>query len=171
MVAPGFLGVGLAKVPLRAASRPNGRDEVLWDEKGGSIRENGAETRRLFPRPAVLRLGDRPAGAVIGARGDDILVLKGVVRRDGIVGGGMDVNGVEVNVKGLNGFSETSLLLFFDGELKTAGSMFSLSISSKVEGSNGRLVCENSGLETEIFALPPDGDFCAKTPVLVSSHV
>jgi hypothetical protein len=49
--------------------------------------------------------------------------LAGVVRRDGTAGGGIDLEGGEK----VKGFSETSLLLFFDGERKRAGSMFSLS--------------------------------------------
>ena len=168
MVAPASFGVEWEKVPLSAASRLNGRDEVLREANGGSIREKGAETRRFLLSPVALRFGDLPAGAVIGARGDDILGLMGVLRRDGMVGGGIDLDGARENVKGLNGFSTTSLLLFLDGELKIAGSMFSLSNSSKVEGSHGRLVGENSVLETDMLALPFDGDFCAKMPGFVS---
>lgn len=115
-------------MPLRAASRLKGRVDVPRDANGGSIRVNGADTRRFLLMPAILRFGDLPAGAVIGARGDDILALAGVDRRDGTVGGGgIDIAGVSENVKGFAGFSQPSLLLFFDGEKRTAGSTFSLS--------------------------------------------
>ena len=163
MVAPGSLGVELEKVPLIAASRLNGRDDVLRELNGGSIRPNGAETRRFLCTPVALRFGERPAGAVIGARGDVMLALAGVLRRDGIAGGGIDLDGGE----NVNGLSETSLLHFLEGERKMAGSMFSLSYSSKLEGSNGRLVGENTVFEIEMLDLPPDGDFCAKMPGIV----
>ena len=163
IVAPGSVGAGLEKVPLIAASRLNGRDDVLREPNGGSIRPNGAETRRFLCTPMVLRFGERPAGAVVGARGDVMLVLAGVLRRDGTAGGGIDLDGGEK----VNGLSETSLLLFFEGERKMAGSMFSLSLSSKLEGSNGRLVGENNGFEMEMLDLPADGDFCAKMPGFV----
>lgn len=90
------------------------------------MREKGADVRRalLFSKPDALRfVGERPAGAVSGALGEDMLARAGVLRRDG--GGGIDLEGVMVNVKGLNGFSEASLLLFLVGELRLAGSTFS----------------------------------------------
>ena len=134
----------LEKVPESAASRLNGSEEDARDElkEGGSIRVNGADVRRFLPRrPGALRLvGDRPAGAVEGARGDDMLAREGVDRRAG--GGGMDFAAVMVKVKGLDTLSKASLLLFFDGDLRAAGSTFSLSYSSKTAGSKGRLVGE-----------------------------
>lgn len=133
MVAPApvfELVVGVEKVPERAASRLKGSDEEERDalKDGGSIREKGAEVRRalLFSKPEPLRLvGERPAGAVRGARGDDMLARAGVLNREG--GGGMDFEGDMVKVNGLNGFSEASLLLFLLGELRVVGSTFSLS--------------------------------------------
>lgn len=133
------------------------------------MRENGAETRRFLWMPEVLRLGERPAGAVNGARGDDVLALAGVLRRDGIIGGGgIELDGEREKVKGLNGFSETLLLLFFDGEQNMAGSTFSLSTSSNVEGSNGLFVGESTVFDIEILALPLNVELCAARPGLVS---
>lgn len=148
-------------VPFKAASRLNGSEDVPREAKGGSTRPNGAETRRVLFMLAILRLGERPAGAVNGARGDDMLDLAGVLRRDGMVGGGgIDLEGVMVNVKGLNGFSETSLLLFFEGELKMAGSTFSLFFSSYTVGSKGRLVGEKRLFVKDALAFPfVIGDF------------
>lgn len=65
-------------LPLIAASRLNGRDDDPRDEKGGSTRVNGAETRRFLEMPACFRGGDRPAGAVSGALGDEVLARAGV---------------------------------------------------------------------------------------------
>lgn len=115
-------------MPERAASKLNGSEEEERDvlKHGGSMREKGAEVRRalLLSIPEPLRLvGERPAGAVRGARGEDILARAGVLRRDG--GGGMDLDGDMVKVNGLNGFSEASLLLFLLGEVRVAGSTFS----------------------------------------------
>jgi hypothetical protein len=95
-----------------------------------------------------------------------MLGFTGVLIRDGTAGGGIDL-GAREKVKG---FSETSLLLFFDGERKRAGSMFSLSYSSKLEGSRGRLVGEKVVFEILMLDLPPNGDFCAKMPVLVRNE-
>lgn len=126
-MAPALLGVEEEKVPLKAASRLNGREEPR-EANGGSMRVKGAETRRVLFTPAALRLGERPAGAVMGLRGEDMLARMGVETRDGIVGGGgMALAGVREKVKGVAGFSKAWLLLFLDGELKVAGSMFSLS--------------------------------------------
>ena len=122
--------VGVENVPERAASKLKGSEgeerEALKD--GGSMREKGAEVRRvlLLSKPEPLRfVGDRPAGAVRGALGEDMLARAGVVRREG--GGGMAFEGDMVKVNGLNGCSETSLLLFLLGELSLEGSTFSLS--------------------------------------------
>lgn len=61
----------------------------------------------------------------MGARGEDMFARMGVDMRDGIVGGGgIAFAGVREKVKGV---AKPSLLLFFDGELKFAGSTFSLS--------------------------------------------
>jgi len=110
-------------VPLSAASRLNGRVLVLpRDANGGSMRVKGAEVRRFLLIPAILRFGERPAGAVMGARGDDMLARIGVVKRDGSGGGGIDFAGVIEKLKGL-----ASLLLFLVGELNVVGSTFSLS--------------------------------------------
>lgn len=131
MVEPAELDlVGVLVVdmlPLMAASRLNGRDEEPRDEKGGLIRVNGAEPRRLFEMPACFRGGDLPAGAVSGARGDETLARAGV--RAGSKGGGMDLTGVMAKVKGL---SLMPLLLFLEGE-NSEGSAFSESASSYVE--------------------------------------
>lgn len=114
-----------------------------------------------------MRFGERPAGAVMGARGDDILALVGVERREGTIeGGGIDVDGASENVNGLKALSSPSLLLFFDGEKSKAGSTFSLSLSSYSEGSKGRLAEAKEGfmLVKDGAALPLSGDFCASTP-------
>ena len=154
IVAPASLGVDFEKVPLSAASRLNGSPESLREESGGSMRDNGADTRRYLETPEALRLGERPAGAVNGACGGDIFALAGVVRRDGTVGGGgMELEGENEKVNGLNDFSETSFLLFFDGEQNMAGSTFSLSISPKVEGSNGLFDEESTFFDIDILVL------------------
>jgi hypothetical protein len=126
-----FVGVGLPTtdmLPLMAASKLKGSDERPRDENGGSTLVNGAETRRDFEIPACLRGGDLPAGAVRGARGDEVLGRAGV--RAGINGGGggMVFTGVDMMVK-VNGFSQESLLLFLKGE-NSEGSAFSPSASS-----------------------------------------
>lgn len=87
IVAPALIGAGVEKVPLRAASRLKGREEPR-EVNGGSIRVNGAEVRRLLLIPTDLRLGERPAGAVMGARAEDMLARIGVARRGG--GAGID---------------------------------------------------------------------------------
>lgn len=143
---------------------------MLRDANGGSMRVKGAETRRFFGRPRVLRLGERPAGAVKGARGDDMLARAGVERRVG--GGGIDVEllGPREKVKGLNAcLSRPSLLLFLEGEKSVVGSTFSVSVSSNSEGSKGRLVGEERVLLREVLGLPLRLDFCARIPDLVSN--
>lgn len=76
-----------------AASRLNGSAaEVLLREEndGGSIRVNGAETLRFLR--SLDALGERPAGAVSGARGEEMLasfLCDGVWRRDDIDGADM----------------------------------------------------------------------------------
>lgn len=82
----------------------------------------------------------------------------------------MDFDGAREKVKGLNGFSETSHLLFLDGELRLAGSMFSLSKSSNVEGSNALLVGEKTLFDMPMLALPVDVDFCASMPICHGEH-
>lgn len=143
MVAPAEDAFEDGRDPLMAASRLNGRlDEELASPKdGGSIRENGAEIRLFDLIPASFRGGERPAGAVDGARGAEIEALVGVEKRDGKAeGGGIDFTEVKEKVNGFTGLSFTSLLLFLLGELKTSGSTFSLSKSSKTAGSKERLV-------------------------------
>ena len=115
-------------LPLIAASRLNGSDEEPRDENGGLIRVNGAEPRRLFEIPACFRGGDLPAGAVSGARGDEVLARAGV--RAGSKGGGIDFTGVMAKVKDV---SLMALLLFLEGE-NSEGSAFSESVSSYVDG-------------------------------------
>lgn len=156
--------VGVEKVPERAASKLNGSDEDEREplKEGGSMREKGAEVRRslLLSKPDLLRfVGERPAGAVRGARGEDMFARAGGLMLD--VGGGM-VLAVMVKVKGLKGLSEISLLLFLVGELRLAGSTFSLSKSSKMAGSNGRLVGEvmdMAGLPLETLLLETNPRF------------
>ena len=154
----------MEKVPLSAASKLNGRVEVDREEvKGGSMRVKGADTRRDLFVPTVFRLGERPAGAVMGARGDDIFARMGVVKRAGSGGGSIDLAGASEKLKGLTDFSNASALLFLEGELKMVGSIFSPSM--KVEGSYGRLAGESACLSVVTLAL----DFDAITPTLVST--
>jgi len=151
---------------------------MLRDANGGSMRVKGAETRRFFGRPRVLRLGERPAGAVKGARGDEMLARAGVERRVG--GGGIDVEllGAREKVKGLNAcLSIPSFLLFLEGEKRVAGSTFSESVSSNEAGSKGRLVGEERVLVKEawglalreVLGLPLRLDFCARIPDFMSN--
>ena len=159
-----------ANVPLRAASRLNGRVEEPRVANGGSTRVNGADVRRLLLIPAVLRFGDRPAGAVKGARIEDVLARSGVTSRDGMVGGGgIDFDVVILKVKGLTGLSNTSLLVFFEGELKMAGSTFSPSKSSKLESSNTRLFELDTLFSGDMAVLPPRADLVVDKPSHVST--
>jgi hypothetical protein len=121
-------GFTVDMLPLMAASRLNGSDEEPRDENGGLMRVNGAEPRRFFEMPAIFREGDRPAGAVSGARGDELFARTGV--RAGSKGGGIDFTGVMEKV---NELPPMSLLLFLVGENRE-GSAFSESASSYVEG-------------------------------------
>jgi len=161
-----FVGVLTAAdmLPLMAASRLKGSDEDPRDEKGGSTRVKGAETRRVFEMPACLRGGDLPAGAVSGARGDEVLARAGV-RAGSNGGGGMDLTGV-VMVK-VNGFSqeEESLLLFLAGE-NSEGSAFSESASSYV-GENARLPAVLAGDDDAVNGLPLRGELFARKPGIV----
>jgi hypothetical protein len=160
-----FVGVDIVltadMLPLIAASRLKGSDEDPRDEKGGSTRVKGAETRRVFEIPACFRGGDRPAGAVRGARGDEEFARAGVrAGRNG--GGGMVFTGVVmVNV---NGFSQESLLLFLKGE-NCEGSVFSPSASSCV-GANARLLVDLAG-EDAVNGLPLRGELFARKPRIV----
>lgn len=154
-----FVGVLVAgMLPLMAASRLNGSDEEPRDEKGGLIRVNGAEPRRFFEMPAILRGGDRPAGAVSGARGDELLARAGV-RAAGSKGGGIDLTGVKEKV---NDLSPMSLLLFLVGE-NIEGSAFSDSASSYVEGAYGRLPVVFTGDDAD-NGLPLRGELLARKP-------
>jgi hypothetical protein len=137
-------------LPLMAASRLKGSDEEPRDENGGSTRVKGAETRRVFEIPACFRGGDRPAGAVKGARGDEVLARAGV--RAGINGGGgMAFTGVVmVNV---NDFSQESLLLFLKGE-NSEGSYV---------GVNALLPLVLAG-EDAVKGLPLKGELFARKP-------
>ncbi len=118
---------------------------------------NGAEVRRLLFMPAILRGGERLAGAVIGVRTEGMLARTGVVIREEIVGG---------VGSGLAKSSKASRLplVFFESEVDWAGSTFSLSYSSNVETSKGRLLEENAVLVGLKLALPPKGDFWAVKP-------
>ena len=116
---------GRDRVPDRAASRLNGVVDtaLLRENDGGSIRVKGAETRRFLTSPARFDPGERPAGAVRGARGDDVLALiRGVCAWSRV---GCD--GASLNTGDLIGVLSL-LLLRLLGEEKVAGSMFSLSI-------------------------------------------
>jgi len=155
-----FVGVLAAvMLPLIAASRLNGSDEDPRDENGGLMRVKGAEPRR-FLMLANLRGGDRPAGAVRGARGDAILARAGVLT--GSMGGGMDLTGVMEKV---NGFSPMSLLLFLEGE-NSEGSAFSESASSYVEGVYERLLVFTG--EDADNGLPLNGELFARKPEVMS---
>lgn len=158
-----FVGVLTADMlPLMAASRLKGSDEDPRDENGGSTRVKGAETRRVLEIPACFRGGDLPAGAVSGARGDEVLARAGV-RAGSNGGGGMDLTGVfMVNV---NGFSQESLLLFLNGE-NSEGSAFSESASSSYVGENARLPVVLAG-EDAVNGLPLKGELFARKPGVV----
>lgn len=152
-----FVGVLAAvMLPLIAASRLNGSDEDPRDENGGLMRVNGAEPRR-FLMLANFRGGERPAGAVRGARGDAILARAGVLT--GSMGGGMDLTGVMEKV---NGLSPMSLLLFLEGE-NSEGSAFSESASSYVEGVYERLLVVFIGEDAD-NGLPLNGELFARKP-------
>merc|ERR1712029_668632 len=116
------------RVPESAASRLKGSElEEPREAKGGSMRVNGADVRLFLPMLAIFRLGLRPAGAVNGALGLDILAFTGVDNLFGTGGGGM----LEVARPDLED-SSAPLLFLFAGELKVAGSTFSPSLSSKI---------------------------------------
>lgn len=149
-------------LPLMAASRLNGSDEDPRDENGGLIRVNGAEPRRFFEMPAILRGGERPAGAVSGARGDELLARAGV-HAAGSKRGGIDLTGVMEKV---NGFSPVSHLLFLVGENRE-GSAFSESASSYVEGAYGRLPVVFTGEDAD-NGLPLRGELLARKPEVAS---
>jgi hypothetical protein len=157
-----FVGVLAAvMLPLIAASRLNGSEEDPRDENGGLILVNGAEPRRFFEMLANFRGGDRPAGAVRGARGDATLDRAGV--DTGSMGGGMDLTGVMEKV---NGFSPMSLLLFLVGE-NIDGSAFSESASSYVEGAYDRLLVVFTGEDAD-NGLPLNGELFARKPEVMS---
>jgi len=135
-------------VPRSAASRLKGSkvEELLAKNDGGLMRVYGAERRRgLTALSARFATGERPAGAVRGARGEDILaLLRGVVevrREEGMDGGGMlemeeGLEKVKEGVlrrekEGLIGVLSLHLLrLVGEENWKSAGSTFSLSLSS-----------------------------------------
>jgi hypothetical protein len=148
-------------LPLMAASRLNGSDEEPRDENGGLMRVNGAEPRRFFEMPAIFRGGDLPAGAVSGARGDELLARAGV--RAESKGGGIDFTGVMEKV---NELSLMLLLLFLVGENKE-GSAFSESASSYVEGVYARLPAVLAGEYADI-GFPLKGELFARTPGVTS---
>lgn len=81
----------------------------------------------------------------------------------------MDLEGDRAKVNGLSGFSRSSLLLFLEGEQKAAGSTFSLSKSSKVDGWKGLLEAEKMLLVERELALPSEAFFCMKMPMFVST--
>jgi hypothetical protein len=91
------------------------------------MREKGAETRRfLVLMDAILRLGERPAGAVMGVREVEMVDLMGV-EKGNAEGGGMDLVEVKEKVKGCLRMSEEEVedLVFLGGESKREGSTFS----------------------------------------------
>jgi hypothetical protein len=165
MVEPADLsfvgGFTVDMLPLMAASRLNGSDEEPRDENGGLMRVNGAEPRRFFEMPAIFRGGDRPAGAVSGARGDELFDRTGV--RAGSKGGGIDFTGVMEKV---NELPPKSLLLFLVGENRE-GSAFSESASSNVEGVYARLTAVLAG-EYADNGFPLRGELFARTPSVTS---
>lgn len=117
--------------------------------------------------PVILRFGERPAGAVIGARGDDMLARRGVKRREGMVeGGGIAFGGVvKLKLNVFVGLSKESLLVFFDGESKTFGSTFSESKSSSKDLFTGEFTLL---VEIMVGLLLTAEGFCAKRPDKVS---
>lgn len=148
--------------PPSTASRLKGNVEVVREANGGSIRENGADTRRFLLIPAIFLFGERPAGAVKGVRAVAVLAFTGVENREGKAeGGGMDL--VEVRVK-VKAFSATPLLLFLVGESNTAGSTFSLSKSSKEAASKARLLEDDTLFTMLDFPFKDDVDFCVSAP-------
>ena len=153
--------IAAVMLPLMAASRLNGSDEEPRDENGGLILVNGAEPRRFFEMLANFRGGERPAGAVRGARGDAILDRTGVLA--GSMGGGMDLTGVMEKV---NGLSPMSLLLFLEGE-NSDGSAFSESASSYVDGVYERLLVVFTGEDAD-SGLPLNGELFARKPEVMS---
>lgn len=155
-----FVGVLVVEtLPLIAASRLNGSDDDPRERKGGSMRVKGAETRRFFEMPPVFLGGERPAGAVRGARGDEMLDRAGVR-----AGGGIDFTGVMEKVKG---FSHASLLLFLEGE-NIEGSAFSESTSSS-DGVKERLPVFLAGDADGINGLPLKGELFARKPKILST--
>lgn len=150
----GAAGLDRFNVPDRAASRLKGSDaEVLLREEkdGGSMRVKGAETRRFLSSTAFFALGERPAGAVSGARGEEILafalcrgVAKEVCTDDAsivVVLAKERVGVVDKEKEGLIGVLSLHLLRLL-GERKMEGSTFSLSKSSKVDEGIRRLVVD-----------------------------
>lgn len=147
-------GLALAedRVPESAASRLKGSElEEPREANGGSMRVNGADVRLFLPMLAIFRLGLRPAGAVSGALGLDILAFTGVDNLFGTGGGGMLFAVARLNFEGCS----VLLLFFFAGELKVAGSMFSPSLSSKIAGSKERLT---AGLDGVRLFFPVKGE-------------
>lgn len=126
-------------VPESAASMLKPRPEDGCANLGGSIRVNGLAVLRLLRIPALLRVGDRPAGAL---RGEDLIAvlsfligdLASRIGRRGEAGSGVVV-GVRVRKK-FTGFwkvavslEEPSDALDRFGERNWIGSMFSESNS------------------------------------------
>lgn len=173
MVAPpevdeAIFALELGSDPLNAASRLKGRAEAEENE-GGSIRVKGAEIRREAPpTPRSFLLRDLPAGAVNGARGEDIFRRRGVESARGEAdaeGGAISVvagMGLAVVKLKVNDFcclrSNAFPFVFFEGESNIAGSTFSLSKSSKLQGSYARLLLAPVVFMLFMFVLP---DFCA----------
>lgn len=165
-----FSDSGLAlvedRVPESAASRLKGSElEEPREAKGGSMRVNGAEIRLFLPMLAIFRLGLRPAGAVNGALGLDVLAFTGVDNLLGTGGGGMlfDVAKLKFTFEGF----PVPFLLFFAGELKVAGSTFSPSLSSKIAGSKERLT---AGLDGVRLFFPFKGEGLEMRPEQVSTR-
>lgn len=128
----------MGMVPLRAASMEKGRAGLLWGYEGGSTRRKGElEARRL--EMALMRLW---------ILGEPRLLLTGVevvvvgeeraLRTEGTEGeavraglAGFEGEATRENLGGLE--KSEVVLLFLVGELKMDGSMFSESLSSKME--------------------------------------
>lgn len=136
-------------VPLSAASMEKGR--ALEEKEGGSTRRKGElDARRLETAARRLFFGEPR----LWAMGVDLAVLgeETDLRTEDMEGAGEAVRETldragDATMENRAGFT-TSLVVrdFFVGELKTAGSLFSQSSSSKISGSRWRLPMEDGAL-------------------------
>jgi hypothetical protein len=137
-------------VPLSAASMEKG--SALCEKEGGSTRRKGElEARRLEMAWTRLFLGDPRLWlmgvdlAVFGEERD--LRMEGMEVAGEAVSETLGLAGA-ATMENLAGFTNPSLLVrdFLVGELKTAGSLFSQSSSSKISGSRWRLPIDEVAL-------------------------